>query len=184
MLAYELVIAIGGILSAIAVIAIAIFAIISANTSKTLAASTQSQTSILQRQFDSEYRPWLGAHKIGFLDGANRKEKIFEYKNYGKLPARSVIERWQVSEKQIDPKNLDKEKMTIYEGSITFPNQERQFGFSFSDEQISKLNKKEFSSLFVHIIIEYNYANGIKGEYGIIAEFFLDGSVYIRKEWT
>jgi len=185
-LAYELEIAIGGILSAIAAIIIAIFALISAKTTKTLAESAKTQTDIMQKEFLSSHRPWVGPDE-GFVNDKIRLGLKFKYKNFGSIPALSVKERWGFTAQLPHRENILSDVNNVTKPSVTLPDQKREFSF-LVDEQIVVDAQKHKSSLYIWVIIDYEYGENQYGQYGGIAEYQSKGEgivkLEIQDEWV
>jgi len=186
-LGYELEIAIGGILSAIAAIAIAIFAIISARTTKTQTdlIKTQTdlnktQTDIMKKEFLTGYRPWIGPDE-GFVNDKIRLGLKFKYKNFGSTPALSVKERWGFTQDLPKREIILNVMSNISKPSVTLPDQKREFSFVLDESVVVNADKHK-SSLYLWVIIDYEYGEKQYGQYGGVAEYVNKGKGIVRLE--
>ena len=183
---YELEIAIGGILSAIAAIAIAIFAIISANTSKTQTESTKIQTDIMQKEFLTSHRPWVGPDE-GLVNDVVKLSLKFKYKNFGSIPALSVKERWGFTAELPNKENILNVMSNVTKPSVTLPNQKREFSLLMDEKTVVSADKNQ-SSLHIWIIIDYEYGENQYGQYGVIVEYQNVGegivNLVVQDEWV
>ena len=183
---YELEIAIGGILSAIAAIAIAIFAIISARTSKIHADLAKTQTDIMKKEFLTTHRPWVGPDE-GMVNDVIRLSLKFKYKNFGSIPALSVKERWGFTQDPPLRENILNVMSNVSKPSVTLPDQKREFSFLL-DENVASEADKNKSPLYLWVIMDYEYGKNQIGQYGVIVKYNNKGNnivaLDVQDEWV
>lgn len=151
-----------------------------------------------QYQMSSTLRPWLGAERG--LVKHEEEHLAFWYMNYGELPPTSVKIKFNFDLKPTDEDDLRKAPFdpNVYIGTI-LPKQVKRFVIggggsllkSVHDmkEQIRRtmeqVNAGILPSFFIGILIEYEYANNKRGEYGVIYEYTEQTHVFsIRREWV
>lgn len=74
----------------------------------------------------------------------------------------------------------------VNKASVTLPEQKREFSFKIDERMATSADKKE-SSLYIWVILNYEFGKDQKGEYGVIAEYCPIGEgitrLTVQDEW-
>lgn len=199
---YDLAIAIGTILSGLAGISIAIWAVIAALSAKSQADSAKSlsKTSIFQaeaskiqaeltltqvklqhEEFNQKMRPWIGM--LGYKKDATGKI-IFKYTNHGQIPPEKMKIKILTSNGKITQEILENTEVEnrSYIG-IIFPKQEKIFRTDIPLDIIQKIDEKK-EKMFIGVLIEYNYSGDSVGKTGSIVDYQGNNHFVITTEFV
>ena len=134
----------------------------------------------LQQEINNQSRPWLGI--INFTE-YDKNRILFTYTNFGKIPnidgKVSIIYNYTLISKD-----------RLYDASSTndlgviFPTQNNFMeltGLSTSVIEEAKSGKP----LYLGVLVQYDYANDGKGEYGVIVQYSTTLHTFIIvRDWT
>ncbi len=143
---------------------------------------TRTEVDMTKQQMDSSLRPWIGAEKglVEEKDGT----LLFHYQNYGQLPPKSLkLKVWASGEE------IKREKLVELEGEewphigIIMPDQIKAYILGLTGIDLIAVKKGQ-ANLWTALVLNYDYADNKKGEYGVIYEYLSEFSHYsIRNEW-
>lgn len=128
------------------------------------------QRRLLQTEMTMRLRPWISRNN--FIE-TNTLEKegylyIFEFKNYGQLPAKSMYFATYASDEK--PSRLQAQINRSEASMVMAPNEILKFRFHIQKDLVDD-GKSGKRALFLLVYTTYEYANNRKGGYGIIARF-------------
>ena len=109
---------------------------------------------------------------------------IFNYQNYGTLPAIKVRSKIGLTYSVFSRKELRERPFDRQTNSILLPNEKKSKAIRADPNQFQEL-KAMSKSAFIGVTIEYEYASNRIAEYGAIIEFEMaTGEVDFLDEWT
>jgi len=136
----------------------------------------ETTTKFTEIQTNYKFRPWIGpSNTIKEIEG-NEKHSFFEIslKNFGDLPAQSVIAISLVNESQIARDQLTADKpidkdIHVFDLGPMLPNMEKRYRLDISNDLIKKSLE---SKKIIQAGMYFKYENvGKKNGYGMISEF-------------
>ncbi|UVS68670.1 hypothetical protein [Nitrososphaera viennensis] len=131
------------------------------------------QSKMTKQQIDSRLRPWIGTKEI--MIAQDKIEVVLT--NYGGLPALSAVGKSDLSDKVLTIADLKGQDDKNTMGTI-MPNSEKFYIMELSDDPHKKI-------LSFGYVVEYTYAGGKQGEYGMIAKLGAGNRRFeIIQEWT
>lgn len=141
---------------------------------------TDKHLNMTQQDMDSRLRPWIGA-AAGGLSADGNGLFIFNYQNYGQIPAHNLRISVELSDIRVDRKSLLERTAHEEKRTVLMPNEIKHNKRTFD------FNKRQpaGSSVFVGIIIRYEYGHGKEGLYGARVEYKLNtNGIDFFDEWT
>lgn len=141
---------------------------------------TQDQVSMSKQQMESTIRPWLGATGAKIVDERHIGIPI---KNYGSIPTTSAETRVVIHGEMMTEDAIRSSAHTKQgQYGVIFPDQTKTIRVEVSD--IVKARTGE-AIMFIGFLMEYKYANGQTGAFGIIVRYdpMTDG-FNIETEWA
>lgn len=177
-------------LTGTATIILAAFAIIQSYSAKTQADAAKIQadaakiqTDLLKKEFETAHRAWIGMGEKGF-ELKNSPSLWCFYKNYGKMPANDLQERWNITNTKPGRELMKSDSTNVIEKSVNLPSQERGFIMNM-DKPIVKDSLAKKTELYFWAFLDYKYGETGHGEYGVIAHYRYDNnSLEIIDEWA
>ncbi|HEV8405554.1 MAG TPA: hypothetical protein VGQ13_06580 [Nitrososphaera sp.] len=141
---------------------------------------TQDQVTMTKQQMDSTMRPWIGPAPEG-LKADGKGLFIFNYHNYGQVPAEDILFEFALSDERVERQNLLDKPVETSKHTILLPNESKYRKNTFDFEKRKPIGP----SLFIGILIRYKYANARKGMYGARIEYkFATGGIDYFDEWS
>jgi len=171
------------ILSGFATTALVAFVAYQIHQTKQQLGITQTDINMTKQQMESSLRPWVGADK-GLIETDDEFFR-FQYCNYGQLPTKDTKMKVWSSDKEILRENLEKLEGSEwpYKG-IIMPNQIKSYVLGQTKGDFEKV-KSGVNDFWICLVIEYNYANDKKGEYGVIYSYEHSSQTFaIMDEWS
>jgi len=140
--------------------------------SQTLALREQTaylgtQTSILNNQFTEKDRPWIGLET--FSDEGNKI--TFGYTNYGAIPDDNGTMLLLYRHTPITKNDLESSGEGWSQIGSVIPNEHRAHFFTDLPIDFVQSAKLGTSSLYLGILIKYNYENDKQGEFGTLVNY-------------
>jgi hypothetical protein len=123
---------------------------------------TDKHLSLTQQGMESSLRPWMGAAAEG-LKVDDSGVFIFNYHNYGQLTAQNVTVEIALSDVKVERQELlEKPFSAPDKQTILLPNESKYRKATFDFDK----RKPVGSSIFVGVMIKYEYGSGRKALYG------------------
>lgn len=122
-------------------------------------------------QSNYRFRAWVGPiGKIEFLSAGNGQDRFsITIKNYGEIPASSVVAKSVWKNELIKREMMSSENLTSFNLGPLLPNMEKRYWF-FIDSDI--IEKAKGGGEQVHILIYFQYEHPAgKSEYGLVSRF-------------
>jgi hypothetical protein len=141
----------------------------------------KAATKFTEIQTNYKFRPWVGpTGSIRQIDEDDNNIKFeITLKNYGDLPAASVIVRFIVSNEKIMRENLASEQNTFNLGPI-LPNMEKHYWLYVSKRTMQNALDSN-DTVRTGVYFEYE-STGTKNGYGMISELNPKTKVFVHKE--
>lgn len=145
---------------------------------------SRKEVNRLEETAEIETRPWLGATTMMSYD-SDKKMLIFHYKNYGKVPARNVMEIYGAENNLITEETVKGIQRDVPHISLVFPDQDTDFTIASLPEDTVNRIENGSGPLYIWIRIDYTYENYKKGQYGVIFEYAFQTRLFnVKKEWA
>jgi hypothetical protein len=154
---------------------------------------TRKQTRLMQEQVG---RAWIGSEKEGISIIYDTDRLAVHCKNYGNVPSKLSNYRAKIHEVILgdnlhDVSNQIKNEIIAKKGSIFFPLREYVFPDNITELTLyfrpySRQDQPTFQQgreYIVGVVIEYEDAHRIRGDYGFIVHLSRKGEVSIDNEW-
>ena len=137
------------------------------------------QTSILNSQFIEKDRPWLGLET--FSDEGNKI--TFGYTNYGAIPNDNGTMLLLYRHTPITKNDLESSGEGWSPIGAVIPNEHRAHFFTDLPIDFVQNAKSGTSSLYLGILIKYNYENDKQGEFGTLVNY-TEGTFLNLDNWA
>lgn len=129
------------------------------------------------------FRPWIGpTGNIEFMreiDGRN--QYVVTIKNYGQLPATSVI-GMSAAKREIPNRDIVRsDSIEKFNLGPLLPNMEKKY-WVFVDRDLVDKSKGENSDLFTIVYFSYEYGGGVKSGYGMISQLDVRSNTFVHKD--
>ena len=129
------------------------------------------------------FRPWIGpTGNIEFMreiDGRN--QYVITIRNYGQLPATSVIGMSAASREMPKRDMVKSNSIEKFDLGPLLPNMEKRY-WIFVDTNLVEKTKGEDSSLFTIVYFSYEYGGGVKSGYGMISQLDVGSNTFVHKD--
>jgi len=139
-------------------------------------------TRFTEVQTNYKFRPWIGpANSIKEIDTDEKNHK-FEttLKNYGDLPAPSVIVKSIVSENKITKEQLTSNNTNVFNLGPMLPNMEKRYWLFVNNDLIKNALATKRA---IHTAMYFQYENlGKINGYGMISELNPETKSFVHKE--
>jgi hypothetical protein len=144
---------------------------------------TKQEVEMTKKQMDASLRAWIGADELGLQVDPTGKV-IFNFRNYGSLPALNIKSKYAFSNLKFERQRLREGEVTDLKNAVLFPDEAKHHGVYVPGQLYQELSGAGLP-LFVGVVLKYQFAANEFGEYGAIIEYdtktmkpnFLD-------EWT
>ena len=135
-------------------------------------------------QSDYRFRPWVGPlNSIQFMSTTPDAQDQFSItmKNYGEIPASSLIAKFTMKTEPITKEILKKpELFNDFNLGPLLPNMEKRYWF-FIDSDLIKKAKNGTGQVFIALYFTYGHRGG-NSRYGTISQYDGSTNMFVHKE--